>query len=86
MQRRRAVPIAGWAVGWIYQHGESVLSVSGAVPLPHIAIVGAYAFGNTSWNGNLAPGATATFSLMGTAPGFPAPEPHRLLPALTGRP
>lgn len=65
-------PIKGWQVSWRYTDNTVITQVWGAVHLPAPAIVGAYAFGNERYNGELPGGGSTVF-------GFAArgPVPHR---------
>ncbi|GAA5063753.1 hypothetical protein HNP84_008216 [Thermocatellispora tengchongensis] len=74
--------IKGWGVAWIYRDAQRVTYYYNAVPLPTIAVVGAYAFGNTTYNGALAPGQTVTFGLgVQAANGIPTvPSPVNCSP------
>lgn len=71
-----SAPMKGWRVSWRYTDGTVVTQVWNAVPLPVIAIVGAYAFGNDKYNGELAPGGSTAFGMVTRGPvPAKAPEP-----------
>ncbi|MEV4458200.1 cellulose binding domain-containing protein [Microbispora sp. NPDC049633] len=66
--------IKGWRVSWRYTDGSVVTQVWGAVPLPVIGIVGAHAFGNESYNGNLPVGGSTVFGFAARLGGGKAPD------------
>ncbi|MGI5156318.1 cellulose binding domain-containing protein [Microbispora sp. CA-102843] len=66
--------INGWRVSWRYTDGSVVTQVWGAVPLPVIGVVGTYAFGNESYNGNLPIGGSTVFGLAARLGGGKAPD------------
>ncbi|WP_169980559.1 MULTISPECIES: cellulose binding domain-containing protein [unclassified Microbispora] len=66
--------IKGWRVSWRYTDGSVVTQVWGAVPLPVIGIVGTYAFGNESYNGDLPVGGSTVFGFAARLGGGRAPD------------
>lgn len=66
--------IKGWRVSWRYTDGSTITTVWGAVSLPVVAVVGAYAFGNESYNGVLPSGGSTVFGFAGRLGGGRAPE------------
>lgn len=66
--------IKGWRVSWRYTDGSVVTQVWGAVPLPVVGIVGTYAFGNETYNGNLPVGGSTVFGFAARLGGGAAPD------------
>ncbi|MBE3009704.1 cellulose binding domain-containing protein [Microbispora sp. NEAU-D428] len=66
--------IKGWRVSWRFTDGSVITQVWGAVPLPVIGVVGMYAFGNESYNGDLPIGGSTVFGFTARLGGGKAPD------------
>lgn len=81
VQNTGRTPIKGWRVSWRYTDGTIISQVWGAVRLPTVTIVGAYAFGNDRYNGELAVGGSTVFGFAAQGPASgKAPDPITCTP------
>ena len=67
-----STPTTGWTARWTYTAGERITQSWGATVTQSGAAVTA---DNVTWNGTLAPGATATYGFLGTGTGTPVTPP-----------
>ncbi|WP_433500690.1 cellulose binding domain-containing protein [Sphaerimonospora sp. CA-214678] len=74
VQNTGSSPMKGWRVSWRYADGTTITQVWGAVPLPVIGPVGTQAFGNETYNGELAVRGSTVFGFATRGP-VPAETP-----------
>ncbi|EEP73708.1 conserved hypothetical protein [Micromonospora sp. ATCC 39149] len=64
-------PVQRWAVRWTLAEGQGVRDIWNATVSSTIDNL--VTIGNADWNGQLAPGASTTFGLIGTGPATTSP-------------
>lgn len=63
MRNAGGAALRGWTIGWTFGNGQLVSSSWGGI---HTQAGATVSVRNAGYNGNLAPGASATFGFIGT--------------------